>query len=72
MIWFLDISDFETEFPLLLLANAGFAMMVDDTIIPTAAIASIANVVVFCCAHVALFLHIVTLEIINPLLNLVK
>ena len=47
MIWFLDISDFETEFPLLLLANAGFAMMVDDTIISTAAIASIANVVVF-------------------------
>ena len=47
MIWFLDISDFETEFPLLLLANAGFAMMVDDTIIPTAAIPSIANVVVF-------------------------
>jgi hypothetical protein len=31
----------------LLLANAGFAIAVDDTIIPTAAIASIARVVVF-------------------------
>jgi hypothetical protein len=57
MIWFLDISDFETEFPLLLLANAGFAMMVDDTIIPTAAIASIANVVVFVIFVVLMLLY---------------
>jgi hypothetical protein len=42
-----SISDFETEFPLLLLANAGFAIAIDDTIIPIAAIASIAKVVVF-------------------------
>jgi hypothetical protein len=40
------MSDLETEL-LLLLANAGFAIAVDDTIIPTAAIAIIANVVVF-------------------------
>jgi uncharacterized membrane protein len=35
------------EFPLSLLANAGFAIAVDDMIIPIAAIASIAKVVVF-------------------------
>jgi hypothetical protein len=40
------MSDLETEL-LLLLANAGFTIAVDDTIIPTAAIASIAKVVVF-------------------------
>ena len=40
------MSDLETEL-LLLLANAGFAIAVDDTIIPTAAMASIANIVVF-------------------------
>jgi len=40
------MSDLETEL-LLLLANAGFAIAVDDTIIPTAALASIANIVVF-------------------------
>jgi hypothetical protein len=38
------MSDLETE---LLLANAGFAIAVDDTINPTAAITSIAKVVVF-------------------------
>jgi hypothetical protein len=41
------ISDLETEFPLLLLANAGFAIAVGYTIIPTTAIASIAKIVVF-------------------------
>jgi hypothetical protein len=40
--------DLETEFPsLLLFASAGFATAVDDTSIPTAAIARIARVVVF-------------------------
>jgi hypothetical protein len=40
------MSDFETEFPLLLLANAGFAIAVDDTRIAIVAIASTAKVVV--------------------------
>jgi hypothetical protein len=35
------------EFPLLPFANAGFAIAVDGTSIPTAAIVSIAKVVVF-------------------------
>ena len=40
---------------LLLLANAGFVMTADDTIIATAAIARIAKVVVFVIFVVALF-----------------
>jgi hypothetical protein len=50
------MSDLETEL-LLLLANAGFAIAVDDTIIPTAAIASIANVVVFVIFDVIIVLY---------------
>jgi hypothetical protein len=41
------MSDLETELLLLLFANAGFAIVIDDTINPTAAIARIAKVVVF-------------------------
>ena len=40
------MSDFDTEFPWLLLANAGFTIAIDDTRIATVAIASIAKVVV--------------------------
>jgi hypothetical protein len=69
------MSDLETEL-LLLLANAGFAIAVDDTIIPTAAIASIANEVVFVIVFDVFIMfqssHKNILELINPLLNPVK
>jgi hypothetical protein len=64
------MSDFETEFPLLL-ANAGFAIAVDDTRIATVAIASIAKVVVFVFILLYSFPNDTT-EPINLLLNLVK
>jgi hypothetical protein len=71
------MSDLETELLLLLLANAGFAIAVDDTINPTAAIASIAKVVVFAIVFSDVFIMLWssyknTAELINPLLNPVK
>jgi uncharacterized membrane protein len=64
------MSDLETE--LLFLANAGFAIAADATINPTAAIASIAKIVVFAVFIMFFLQSNDILELINPLLNLVK